>query len=99
MPGLASSVTRSIAAPLGCATFAAGPPGPPRNERAALDGQVESAQGAGKHESTVTPAAVQLERASDGCRKAAAVALYTWGVLPLERVERMFVANPRWRHA
>jgi hypothetical protein len=34
-----------------------------------------------------------------GCGKAAAVALYLYGILPLERVADMFRRNPAWRHA
>jgi hypothetical protein len=33
------------------------------------------------------------------CAKSAAVALFLYGILPLERVQAMFRRNPAWRSA
>lgn len=37
--------------------------------------------------------------AAPSCAKAAAVALYLYGILPLERIAAMFRRNPAWRSA
>jgi hypothetical protein len=41
----------------------------------------------------------ELHPSMPSCGKAAAVALYLHGILPLERVAAMFRRNPAWRHA
>lgn len=41
----------------------------------------------------------QTTQPAPSCSKAAAVALYCHGLLPLERVAAMFRANPEWRSA
>jgi len=33
------------------------------------------------------------------CGKAAALALFNYGILPLDRVDAMFAQHPRWRSA